>query len=243
MSKKSNKRTVSAKYNGPMTGGMKFFLAGCFAQLYLLIIRRFYINGTLDQVLAWDAYLLKAFTAAGAVAAVAGLAVLLRRRANCRALGWYLLGGGAFMALSTGLVIWNMNALSLLISLVPVVLVLDVLWFFFDRDSSLALTALAGALVVVWVCRRGAMGSAGLALKGAAAVYLAVLAVLVVLLKSGKLSKCFPAGGHKMIYTACALSALGVAAALVSPAAAYYAMWGLAAVAFCMAVYYTVRQL
>ena len=41
MSKNPNKKAVQK--DEPMNGAMKFFLAGCVAELYLLIIRRFYV--------------------------------------------------------------------------------------------------------------------------------------------------------------------------------------------------------
>ena len=45
------------------------------------------------------------------------------------------------------------------------------------------------------------------------------------------------------VYTACGLSVVALAAALVSPVIAYYAMWALAIAAFGLTVYYTVKQL
>ena len=57
------------------------------------------------------------------------------------------------------------------------------------------------------------------------------------------LAKLISSEGHKMVYAACLISAAGVAAALVSATLAYYVMWVLAAAMFCLAVYYTVRQL
>ena len=42
MAKNPNKKV--APKDEPMNGAMKFFLAGCVAELYLLILRRFYIN-------------------------------------------------------------------------------------------------------------------------------------------------------------------------------------------------------
>ena len=42
MANNPNKK-VSPK-DEPMNGAMKFFLAGCIAELYLLILRRFYKN-------------------------------------------------------------------------------------------------------------------------------------------------------------------------------------------------------
>ena len=240
MSKKPNKKAQGSKYDSPMTGGMKFFLAGCVGELYLLIIRRFYINGTIDQVLAWRDYLI-VIAIAGAVAAVAGLALSLKWKADKkrREIGWYVLGGGAFAAAASGLVWWNMSTLTMLTTLVPVVLVLDILWALFDRDSALALTVLAGGIVAAWLCRR----SGALVIKAAVVVFAAALAALVAALKQGKLKKWISAEAHKTVFVSCAIAAVGALASLVSTTVAYYAMWVLAAVIFCTAVYYTVRQL
>ena len=59
MSKNPNKRTKPARRDEPMNGAMKFFLAGCVAELYLLLIRRFYVNADSDlQRITWyDSYL------------------------------------------------------------------------------------------------------------------------------------------------------------------------------------------
>ena len=245
MSKKPNKKSSArSKYDGPMTGGMKFFLTGCVAELYLLVVRRFYIDGTISQVLAWNTYL-KVFAVAGVIAAAAGVFIALSKKLKTaqKAVGPYLFGLGLFVAVSSALVLVDMSALSILTTIVPVVLVLDILWWLFDRDSALSLTALAGALVVVWMCRRGAVGTSALLVKALGAAYVAAVAVIALLLKNGKLSKLISLDGHKMVYAACAISAVGVAAGLVSATIAYYVMWGLSAVLFCMAVYYTVRQL
>lgn len=44
MAKNPNKKAKALQKDEQMNGAMKFFLAGCVAELYLLIIRRFYIN-------------------------------------------------------------------------------------------------------------------------------------------------------------------------------------------------------
>lgn len=244
MSKKPNKKAQSGKYDGPMTGGMKFFLAGCVAELYLLIIRRFYINGTINQVLAWYDYL-KVIAIIGAVVAVIGLVLSIQWKTNKkrREIGWYVLGGGAFAGIASALVWWNMSTLTMLTTLVPVVLVLDILWALFDRDSALALTVLAGGIVAAWLCRRGSAGTSALMIKAAVVVFAVALVGLVIALKQEKLKKWISADAHKTIFVSCAIAAVGALASLVSTTIAYYAMWVLAAVIFCMAVYYTVRQL
>ena len=231
MSKKPVKKSV--KYDGPMTNGMKFFLAGCVAQLYLLIVNRCYVEGTIDQMLAWNGYL-KILAVLGAVAPLGGAAALKKGNAKDRELYWYLAGGGAFLAAASALVWWNMGALSLLTTVVPAVLVIDVLWWLFDRESALSLTVLAVAMLMAWMNRR-ADAMAVKALSAAAAAGVAGLEVAFVRSKDKKV--------NPMLLVSCLIAIFSIVAAMVSGALAYYVMWALAAVIFCMAVYYTVKQL
>ena len=69
MAKNPNRK--SAKKDDSMTPAMKIFLVGLVAELYLLIVRRFYVNGTIQQVVAWDEYL-KVFAGVGLAVLVVG---------------------------------------------------------------------------------------------------------------------------------------------------------------------------
>ena len=241
MAKKPNRKAKPVKRNDPMTGAMKFFVAGCVAELYLLIVRRFYINGTAEQAIAWDGYLpVFAWIGLAVLAAGAILSVLWKADKK-RLVGWSVAGIGAFLAAASFLVHWNMSTLTLMTVLVPVVMLLGILWTLYDRECALALTLLAGALITVWVCRRaGTM----MLVKGAAVVYLVIVLAVLLLAKQKKLPKLLPAHADPMpVYVACGLSIVTVAVALVNTTVAYYAMWVLAAVIFALAVYYTVKQL
>ena len=57
MAKNPSKKAVGK--DEPMNGAMKFFLAGCVAELYLLILRRFYVNAGSDvaRFVWYDHYL------------------------------------------------------------------------------------------------------------------------------------------------------------------------------------------
>lgn len=243
-----------AKGDSPMTGTMKFFLAGCVAELYLLILRRFYVNGTAVQMLAWFDYLLY-FAAAGGVIFLLGLALLIawRKDRKKRFAAWFVCGGGAFLGAASGLVrLMNAPALSFLSVAVPVVMLLSILWSLYDRECAWALTILGVTLLVLWVIRRELNSMyLGTYVKAAAVVYLVLLAALVVLarkvfLGKGLLGKIriLPSDADILpVYVACGLSAAATAVALVSTTFAYYAMWTLAVVVFALAVYYTVKQL
>ena len=72
---------------------------------------------------------------------------------------------------------------------------------------------------------------------------LLLLVVVVFLVKKGQFPLLHPSDDTLPVYVGSALSIVTVAAALFSASLAYYAMWGLAAVVFALAVYYTVKQL
>lgn len=255
MPKNPNHRSKPVKRDEPMNGAMKFFLAGCVAELYLLIVRRFYLNGSAEQQIAWyDTYL---WILAGLGAAVFVLGVVLSTRwktdAKKRTAGWYTAGAGAFLAVSAVLIrLLNAPVVTLLSVVVPVVMLLVILWSLYDRECAIALTILGVSLIFLWVCRRMFSNIYyGTLVRMAAVLFLVLLAAIVVLSRkaeqnNGKLGKLriLPGSADLLpIYTACGLSAIAVVAALLNTTAAYYAMWVLAVVVFALAVYYTVKQL
>lgn len=255
MSKNPNRNPKSTKRDEPLNGAMKLFLSGCVAELYLLVIRRFYVSGTVDQLLAcYNA--LPYIIGAGAVVLAVGLVIALSGKKNPRQAraGWAVFAAGAFLALSALMIRFlGGSALTLLCVVVPVVMLLGILWHLYDRECAWALTILAVSLIVLWICRHllgGGTTLGTLALVGAV-VYLVILAVAAFLTRKadqsggllGKL-RVLPATADALpIYIACGLSFLAVVVALFSSTVAYYAMWALALVVFVLAVYYTVKQL
>lgn len=253
MAKNPNSRPRPAKREEPMNGAMKFFLAGCVAELYLLIIRRFYINGTIEQVVAWDGYLVGLAWAGVVIAAVGvGLSILWRAETKRRKIGWVVLGAGVFVAAVSAVVRINLSVLTLLYVAVPVVMLLGILWSLYDRECAAALTILGVSLLAMWVLRREVTNlDTGTYFKGLTVVYLLVIAATAFIARKtlaagGKLGKIqiLPSDADPMpIYVACGLSAIAVVTVLLSSLVSYYAMWILAGVIFAMAVYYTVKQL
>ena len=253
MAKNPNNRPRAAKQDDPMNAAMKFFLAGCVAELYLLIIRRFYVYGTLEQVVAWDDYL-KYFAWAGLAVLVVGavLSSLWRADRSRRQIGWALAGLGAFVGAVSAVVRLNMSVLTLLYVVVPAAMLLGILWSLYDRECALSLTILGISLLVLWVCRREIPNLyMGTYFKVGTAVYvLLMIAAAAATRKAetsggrlGKVQLLTPKGDALSIYMACGLSAAAVLTVLVSLTISYYAMWILAGVVFALAVYYTVKQL
>ena len=246
--------SARVKRNGPMNGAMKFFLAGCVAELYLLIIRRFYVNGTLQQVVSWDSYLKYVLWAGVAVLAVGlVLALVWRHTRKKQIAGWSIFAAGAFLVLSAFTIRkFYDSALTLLCVVVLVAMLLGILWSLYDRECAWSLTALGGAIILLWVCRRGLSNMyLSTYVKVAVVIYLVLLVALIVLArvadrKDGLVGKLrmLPAGADPLpIYVSSGLSAVALVIALFSTTIAYYAIWALALVAFALAVYYTVKQL
>lgn len=235
------------KRENSLYGAIIFFAAACVAELYLLLVRKYYVNGTVDQALAWHGYLLP-IAGAGAALLLLGivLSVLWKADARKRLVGWCLTGAGVFFAGGSLLMrLYQSSAVTLLSVVVPVVMVLSVIWAFYERECSVSLTILSATMIVLWVCRRlfGSL-TLGMPVKVLSVIYIALLGGLCWLAKNGKLGKLLPAKADLTpIYVVCGLSAAGVVVALFSATAAYYAMWCLAIVVFALAVYYTVRQL
>ena len=254
MSKNPVSKSKPVKRNEPMHNALKFFLAGCVAEIYLLVIRRFYVNGTANELLACDAALPYLMAAGATVArdrsgpghrlAPANQAPLDRLVGVAAGV---FLGGSAWMIRT-----FYDSALTFLCVVVPVVMLLGILWNLYDRECSWSLTILGASLIALWVCRR-VLDSIflGTYVRIAAVVYIVVLIVAAFLTNKadkngGKLGnlQVLTAGADPMpIYAACGLSVVALAIALFSSTIAYYAMWALAIVVFALAVYYTVKQL
>lgn len=242
-----NPNGKSMKREDTLYGASFFFFSACVAELFLILVRRYYIRGSIEQMLTWHGYLpVIAGVGLAVLALGAVLSVLWKADEKKRLVGWSLAGMGAFFAGGSMLIYtFFESAVTLLSILVPVAMVLCVLWAFYDRECSVSLTLLCATLIVLWVCRRVYNHMTwGLPMKAASVVYVLLLGSVAWLAKEGKLKRFFPANADMMpLYVACGVSAAGVAAALFSAAAAYYAMWCAGVVVFALAVYYTVKQL
>lgn len=243
-----NPNGKSMKRDNSLYGATIFFLAACLAEFYLLLLRKYYIHGdVVTEALVWHERLL-IFAGLGAVvlALGIGLSVHWKTDQRKRLVGWCLIGLGLFFGGGSMLIrLYFESAVTLLSVVVPVTMVLTVIWAFYDRECAVAMTALSGTLILLWMCRRLFNHlTLGLPVKAMAVAYVLLLGGLCWLAKNKKLEKLLPADADLMpIYAAAGLSAAAVVLGLFSAAVAYYAMWALGIVVFALAVYYTVKQL
>jgi hypothetical protein len=257
MAKKSNepKKINPKKKSGFWNNAMNFFIFGCLAELYILVVRQYYVYGTNDQLLAWDVYLKNVlYFGLGLLLAGAVLTIAFRKSARGRRIAaGIVLGVGIFLSLANWLVrTYYISAVTLLCVLIPVVMLLGIFWTLYDRECSVALTILAVDAVVLWICRKG-IGTDYWNTKvliGAVA-FLVLLAAFFLLSRGaekhkgliGKLRLLPENADYLPVYVACGLSALSVVLALFNATIAYYALWVVGVAIFALAVYYTVRQL
>lgn len=233
--------------SAPMGLGTKAFLAACGTEAFLLALRRFYVYGTLNQIVAWYDRL-PWIGAAGAAVFCAGAlwAWWTRSDAAWRGTALAVAGLGAAVGAASGLAWWSQPTVDLMAVLLPAGMLLCVFWGFYDRACALSLTALGISVAAAWICSRGTYQASPHAslIRGAIAAYMALLAVGALLMWRGRLTSLVPARLDPLpVYISCALSAAALVVSLLSPAAAWYAMWCLALVMFGMVVYSTVKQL
>ena len=84
MSKHPVSKSKPVKRNEPMRSALIFFLAGCVAEFYLLVIRRFYVNGTAEQLVACDDALPYVMGVGAAVALVGLILGIVWRKEKTR---------------------------------------------------------------------------------------------------------------------------------------------------------------
>ena len=243
------------KKNEFTVGMMVFFLVGCVAEAYLLMVRHYYVDGLIEQVVAWDTIVQRLAVAGLAVLALgAVLLAVWRRGARAKRIAaGTLTAVGAFLAASGWIVrTFYPNGASLLCVVVLAIVAGGLVWKLYDRECVYALILLALTTLAVWICRHGLRNLYwGKWVLAGACCYLALVCVAWLLLRRtqknkgqlGKLRLLPPSAGYTALYGCCALSILVVAAALVSTTIAYYALWLMAIAIFALALYFTVKQL
>ena len=234
-----------------MNRAVILLIAGLAAEWYLLMADRYYARGTIDQVLGWyDFFGVLRWVALAVFAAGAVLLALRAKRTWFARAGGILAGVGGFFAFTSFAMRYHHPvSVTVMCVLVPVLLVLGIVYLFYQPEFSAQATALAmgiGALVLL--SRSGSAtvkACAVLALLGVAVVFGGVL----LLKKNGGVwkhgdgqTRVFPANAdYRLTLGVPALCFALVLAALAVPAVAFYAAWALAAAAFALAVYYTVK--
>ena len=246
-----NRAARREKSERNMNRAVVLLIAGIVAEWYLLMVDRYYARGTITQFIGWYDFL-GVLRWIGLAVLIAGVVLLALRSKKgwVSKLGGALAGAGGFFAF-TSFAMRHVfpTSVTVMCVLVPVLLILGIVYLFYQAEFSVQATALAMALGALALLSRSGTATvkacAALALAGIAAL----CACTLLLRKNGG---AFERGGNKTrVFGANAdyRLTLGVPAlcfalvlvALFVPAVAFYATWGLAIVTFVLAVYYTIK--
>lgn len=229
------------------------FLVGLSAECYLFLVYRGYIAGNIDSLLVWD-NILKILMWVGLAALVGGglFAFVQKKNEKMRNIGAIAAGVGGFFALSSWVMTYFFDAgVISMCAIVPVLTVLTLIYFLYQRDCFLNTTLLSGALFTIWVCGRGLDGSwrfVTLACAIAIALIIAIVAIASRRLQfnDGKLGErqILPVDcDYRMIYIVSVVSLLLVIAAFLLPSIAYYLVWAAVIALFGELAYYTTKMM
>lgn len=252
---KKNKAEDIKKDNAPLNGALKFFIGGCLAEIYLLVVRKYYINGDVNQMLAWDDCMPMLIYGGLAVLVLGVALAFIWKNAPGwkRSVAWAAIFAGAFFSAGNWLIrrVYP-GGVSILCVVAAAVMILGVLWCLYARECFYALTILGTGIFATWVCRHGmnSINWKALVIAGAC-VYLAMLAVAALATRKMERTggvigtvRLLPANTDcTVLFATCGLSAAATLLSLFSATIAYYALWVLGIAIFILAVYYTVKEL
>lgn len=253
MAQQSNNKRVERqkKSDRNMNRAVILLIAGLVAEWYLLMADRYYARGTAYQTVGWYNYF-GVMRWVGLAVMIAGI-VLVTQRAKK---SWYFKAGavlavaGAFFAFTSfAMRLVFPTGVTVLCVFVPVVLLLGIIYLFYQAEFSVQATALAMALFATALLARS--GSTLVKVFSVIAL-IAIVALLVctvtiknnggVLKLGGKSLRVFPANtDYRLTLGVLALSFVMALVSMFSSGVAFYATWVLAVIAFVLAVYYTIK--
>ena len=229
------------------------FLTGFGLECYLLLIKRLYVDGNVDQVLTTHTVLFWLIII-GAVAALAGAVLSLIKKAprGARRAGHWALGLGLFLSLS-GIAIRRVypEGATVLSVLVPILTLIGLIFYLYQREFFVTAMILGGSIFSLWVCRRG-LDTINWDTKvtlGASAVLAGLAAVAYVTrmiqknngkwISNPEVRIFSPNCPYPLLYLTYAAGFAAIALALAFTVTIYYSMWVLGLLLFALAVYYT----
>ena len=252
--KSNNKRAERReKSERNMNRAVVLLIAGIVAEWYLLLVDRSYARGNISQFIRWyDILGVLRWVGLALLAAGVALYVLREKKPWFLWLGSALAGVGVFFAF-TSVCMRHVypTSVTVMCVFVPVLMILGIVYLFYQAEFSVQATALAmtlGALVLLGRSQsRLVKLCAVLALLGVAALLAGVFLLRerggVLKLGDKRLRLFAPEMDYRVTLGVLALSFVLLLMVMIAPSVAFYATWGLAIAAFALAVYYTVKLL
>ena len=246
----SHKQRQAAKKqqeNQALQNVLNVFLVGLVAECFLLVIYRYYLMGTVDSLLFWHR-VLQVCQYAGPVLLLASIAGLIWKKdcPKCRKILPYVAVAGLFFGVAGWMIVYFFDmGVTLMCILVPVVTLLGLVYFLFQRECFTTTTALALAMFTTWVCSTARTTPITVGCV-AIVLLLAVLAGVTFMAKrdggSVKGVRLFPADcNYTILFAAFAVAIAAVVLALAVSSVTYYLMWALGILLFAEMVYYTTK--
>lgn len=253
MAQRTNDRRTErrTKSETNMNRAVILLIGGLVAEWYLLMADRYYARGTVDQVLSWYNFFgVMRWAALAAAAAGVVLGKLRGQKPWVSKLGWGLAAVGLFFSLSSfAMRRYYPISVTVLCVLVPVLMILGIIYLFYQAEFSVQATALAMALGALVLLNRSQSASVRLcataALMGIASLFGATLYFSRkdgAITHKGRVIRVFDARtDFKRVLAVLALCFLMTLMALGAPSVAFFATWGLGIITFVLAVYYTIK--
>ena len=249
--KNTSRETRREKSERNMNRAVLLLTAGLVAEWYLLMVDRYYARGTISQVTHWYQMLgVLRWVALAALAIGIVLMFLRGQKPWVAKTGGVLTACGAFLAFtSVAMRHYYPVSVTVLCVAVPVLLLLGIIYLFYQAEFSVQATELAMALgAAVLLGRSGSAAvklCAALAICGITALLICTAMVRknggVIRLNGETLQVFGPKTDYRLTLGVPVLCLAAAAAAFAAPTAAFYATWALAIVAFVLAVYYTIK--
>lgn len=253
MAQKPNDKRAQrmAKSDRSMNRAVILLMAGLIAEWYLLTVDRYYVRGTLGQMVGWYHFFgVMVWAGLGLLAAGIVLLVLRGGKPWLWKLGVALGAAGAFFAFSSAVMRHSYpTTVTAMCVLVPVLLIIGIVCLFYPAEFAFQAMGLAMALGAQVLLNRSSTvrvkASAILAIVGIAALLILSAALKKnggVLGKGARSLRVIGANAdYRPLFCVLALCLVLVVAALFAPAITFYGIWALALVALVLAVYYTIK--
>ena len=253
MAQKSNSKRVERreKSDRNMNRAVILLIAGLVAEWYLLMVDRYYARGTINQFIGWYDYLgVMRWIGLAVLAAGAVLLVMREKKPWFGKLGGALAVAGGFFAFTSFVMRHSYpSSVTAMCVLIPVILILGIVYLFYQTEFLVQSLALAMALFALALLSRSTTSLVRILAVLALVVTAALLCGVLMVKKdggmfrgAGKSFRVFPADmDYRLTLGVLVLCLAMVLLALIAPIAAFYEMWALAIAAFVLAVYYTIK--
>lgn len=255
MAKNNNRAERTSRSDRSTNRAMMVLVAGIVAEFYLLMVKKYYVEGGVDAMLTMVS-VLNVLTYVGSALFGAGLVWWVMRAKYARGAKYapWLLGSGVFFTVTSRLMLAIYpQATKGLCVLAPVAMLIGIVFLLYPREFSVEASGLTAAIAALYLVHRGGGRAewSGLVLGCGVLAACVVAALLIAVLKAKKdggvlsfgVRIVSADGSYPLVFAVLAVCLAAIVLALVVSSIAYYGLWALAIATFLLAVYYTVKML